>query len=166
MNVTEIVSKLKKVGMGSAISGMVLVGGKYVYENFGLVHKYLGYARNCNEAILPLTYGLIGSVVGLPGSEESLVVGIAKGLDGVMDAFVLKKPFAYAKDASTIEAFNLDANSAVEVYVDGSKVSFTTPPTTDSNGNVVITLPSPMSAGRHDVIVKTSVKAWAGSVAV
>lgn len=166
MDVRALAEKLKNAGIGSAVAAAALVGGKLAYENVAQVHKSLGSLRGAHKALPPLAYGIVGSMVGLPGSEESLAVGIAEGLDSVVDAFVVKKPYAFAKDSKTIEAFNLDADSNVDVYVDGSKVTFATPPKTDSAGHVVITLPSEMAAGKHDVLLKSSVKAWAGVVVV
>lgn len=166
MSLNVLIDKLRNVGLGSAVSGALLVGGKFIYENFGLIHKSLGYARNANKSVVPLVYGIVGSIMGLPGGEESLTVGLAEGLDGLVDAFVIKKPFAYAKDSLTIEVFNLDPDSNIDVYIDGTKITFTTSPKTDAAGHAVITLPSEMSAGKHEVLIKSSVKAWAGAVAV
>jgi hypothetical protein len=54
---------------------------------------------------------------------------------------------------------NLDPNANVEVWVDGTKQSFQTAPTTDANGNVTITLSTALSAGVHKVLVHTGFRA-------
>jgi hypothetical protein len=162
----NFIDKLKYKAVGSAVAGLTLVLSDVAYENVALIHKYLGYLRQAKDSVMPIAYGFVGLGLNLVGADDALSIGLAKGLKGVFDAFIFKKPFAYAKDAKTIEAFGLDANENVQVIIDGSEVTFTTPPTTDANGNVTIELPTEMGVGKHDLIVKTSKKAFYGAVVV
>jgi len=164
--IRAFIDKIRDKALGSGIGGLTLILNDTLYENVSFIHKYLGYLRQAKDMVVPMSYSLIGMVMNLPGADESLSIGIASGLKGVFDAFVFKKPFAYAKDASTIEVFNLDANVNVDVIVDGSAVSFSTAPKTDANGNATITLPSPLSSGKHEIIVKTTKKAFYGAIVV
>ncbi len=160
------IDRLKEKTLGSGISGLTLILNDTLYENVAMVHKYLGYLRQAKDMVVPLAYSAVGMVMNLPGADDAMAVGIASGLRGAFDAFIFKKPFAYAKDASTIEVFNLDANATITVIIDGSEVSFSTAPTTDANGNATITLPTALSAGKHDLIVKTTKKAFYGAIVV
>jgi hypothetical protein len=161
-----IIEKLRDKAIGSGVAGLTLVLGDVAYENVALIHKSLGNLRQAKDAVIPTAFGVIGLALNLVGAEDSLAVGVAKALKGVFDALIFKKPFAFAKDAKTIEVFGLDPNEDVQVIIDGSAVSFTTPPTTDSNGHVVIELPTELSAGKHELIVRTSKKAFYGAIAV
>jgi len=162
----NFIEKLKEKAVGSGIASLSLVLNDVAYENVAFIHKYLGYLRQAKDCIVPLAYGGIGLGLNLMGAEESLTVGIASGLKGVFDALVFKKPFAFAKDPSTLQVYNLDPNAEVQVIIDGSAVSFATAPKTDSNGNATITLPSALASGKHEIIVKTTKKAFYGVVAV
>jgi len=164
--IRAFIDRLKEKAIGSGVGGLTLILNDTLYENVSFIHKYLGYLRQAKDMVVPMSYSLIGMVMNLPGADESLSIGIASGLKGVFDAFVFKKPFAYAKDASTIEVFNLDANETITVIIDGSEVSFSTEPTTDANGNATIKLPSALSSGKHDLIVRTSKKAFYGAIVV
>ncbi len=83
-------------------------------------------------------------VLGSWGVKETLLTGIRF------------RPAVVVTDAKTIEAFNLDANSPVEVYVDKSKIDVTA--STDGAGYVKITLPESLPAGTHKVMVHTKYK--------
>jgi hypothetical protein len=157
---------LRTRALSIGASGLVSVADRALYENFALYHKLLGGLMNFREGIIQLGASIGLALARSPGWYETLTVGLVKELDALYDYFVSKKPFAYAKDPSTIIAVNLDPNSAVEVYIDGSKISFATAPTTDSKGSVTISLPSPMSGGKHSIIVKTTNKAFYGYVVV
>ena len=86
-------------------------------------------------------------VLGSWGVKEAILVGIRH-----RPAVVLT-----AKD--TVEVFGLDGNKTVEVWVDGSKVTFSTAPTTDGAGYAKITLPSALTADVHKVLAHTGFKA-------
>jgi len=86
----------------------------------------------------------------------------AGGSFGVYDAFAVTikdKPKVVITDAKTVEAFNLDPNANVSIYVDGSAVSLPSPVTTDGNGYAKITLPSALSEGVHKVLVHSGFRA-------
>jgi hypothetical protein len=154
-----IYQKLTEKGIGSAVAGGVKIIDDAVFENVAVYHKYLGMLRQVRSGVIPAVVGVVGVLGNIPYTEESLAVGIADLLKGAYDALVAKKPFAYAKDSTTIKVFGLDANENITVIIDGSAISFTTPPKTDGYGNAEITLPSALSSGRHDLIAKTTKKA-------
>jgi len=161
-----VIDKITEKGIGSAVAGGIKIVDDALFENVAMYHKYMGMLRQIRSGLLPLLTGVVGVVADIPYTEESFSLGIADLLKGAYDALFAKKPFVYAKDSKTLEVFNLDTNEDVTVIVDGSTISFTTPPKTDGNGYASITLPSELSAGRHDVIVKTSKKAVYGIVVV
>jgi len=86
----------------------------------------------------------------------------AGGSFGVYDAFAVTisdKPKVVITDASTVEAFNLDPNAEVTVFIDGSGIRLTEPVSTDGNGYAKIVLSSALSEGVHKVLVHTGYKA-------
>lgn len=124
-------------------------------------------AKHFDPAALPLAVGVIGFLTRKPPLDKMLIIGLAEAIRDTYKAFVAKKPFVVAKDASTLNIENFDASSAVSVVIDGKPVSFTTAPTTDANGKAAITLPSAMTSGTHKVVVYTAGGAsWAGIVVV
>jgi hypothetical protein len=86
-------------------------------------------------------------VLGSWGVKEAILVGIRY------------RPSVVISATDTIEVFGLDANKTVEVWVDGSKVSFQTAPSTDGNGYAKIKLPSALTAESHKVLAHTGFKA-------
>jgi len=110
-----------------------------------LVISIISYVLLAN--VLP-EYGVRAiRVLGSWGVKEAILVGIRH-----RPAVVLT-----AKD--TVEVFGLDAGKTVEVWVDGSKVSFATAPTTDGAGYAKITLPSALTADVHKVLAHTGFRA-------
>jgi len=165
MAIQDIINKLREKAIGIGISGFSLVGERALDENVAMWHKWMGKLRQVRKGVLPTIVGVVGVGTGFL-SEEPLTTGLANMIDGAFEFFIEKKPFVYAPDASTLEIFNFDANADVSITIDGSAVSFSTAPKTDADGYAKITLPSAMASGKHEVIVKTSKKAWYGFVAV
>ena len=164
--IEKLKAKATSVGIGGGAGGLALVLGDALYENVPLVHRYLGELRHAKDFVVPVAVGLAGLALDIEGVDSALVVGVAEGVKGLFDTLVFKRPFVFAKDSSTLKVFNLDPDEGIEVYVDGVKVAFTTPPVTDSAGNAEVVLPTPLATGKHEVIVKTSRKAFYGYVAV
>ncbi len=133
-------------------------------------YKFTSKIEKLDDGVIPAVYGLVGGLVAdrfeLPGWDGALSVGIAEVLKGVYARYVAKEPIVVALDASTLEVYNLDPNAEVKVTIDGTAVSFQTAPKTDSNGYAKITLPSPMAAGKHEVVVMTTKKAAYAKVVV
>jgi len=162
----KIKEKTKEKTNGVGLSALSILISKYAVENVPIVHRFSGTLKTGTHGIIPLVVGAVGTYMDVKGADDTLSFGFARLLEGLADFYVFKKPFCYAKDGSTIECYNLDANVPVEVYVDGSKITFTEAPTTDGNGNVTITLPSEMSGGTHNIVVIAKEKAFYGVVAV
>lgn len=165
MPLQDIINKLREKAVGIGVGGLTLIGEDALFENIAGYHKFMGKLKQAHKGILPSIIGVVGIATGYI-SEEPLVVGLANIIDGLYKFYIDKKPFAYAVDSTTIEAFNLDANANVSVSIDGTAVSFTTPPKTDANGYVKITLPTAMSSGKHEIVVSTGKKAFYGVVVV
>jgi hypothetical protein len=167
---SEIFNKLKEKtkektnGVGLSVLSTLI--SKYAVENIPIVHKFSGTLKTGTHGVIPFIVGAVGTYMDVKGADDTLSFGMARFLEGIADFYIFKKPFCYAKDSSTIECYNLDANVPVEVYVDGSKITFTEAPSTDGNGNVTITLPSQMSSGTHNIVVLAKEKAFYGVVAV
>jgi len=160
----NLTQRLRERAVGAAVASGVGVAHRVLYDNLPQYHRVMGNLRRFNEGILPLGYAIIGGMANLVGWDDALALGIYKEVEAAYDEMARKLPFCFAKDASTLQCFNLDPNAAVSVKVDGSAVSVNA--STDANGNVTITLPSALSAGKHDVIVSTTAKAFYGKVVV
>lgn len=148
-----------------AIGGIVNIVEDALYENTGL-YKAKVYLRQAAEGLVPTITGIIGfigrefaGIEELEVLEDQLAIGLANMIRGAYRYYGSKRPFAVAVDASTIEGWNFDANSSVQIIIDGTDV---TPSglTTDENGHFKATLASPLASGKHDLIVKTSKKAF------
>jgi len=110
-----------------------------------LVISVVAYALTAN--VLP-EYGVRAiRVLGSWGVKEAILIGIKH------------RPGAVLTATDTVEVFGLDPDKEVEVWIDGSKVSFATAPKTDGAGYAKITLPSALSADVHKVLVHTKFKA-------
>jgi hypothetical protein len=95
----------------------------------------------------------VGDWLGLLGR-----IGVSDALKVVID----KPAFCYAKDENTIMCYNFDTTS-VTVKVDGSAV---TPTISGTAEELTISLPSPLSAGKHDLVVTGNKVSWAGKIVV
>jgi hypothetical protein len=167
---SQVFEKLKEKTIekanGVGLSVVSILISKYAVENIPQVHRFSGTLKTGTYGVIPLVVGAVGTYMDVKGADDTLSFGLARTLEGLADFYVLKKPFCYAKDGSTIECYNLDANVPVKVYVDGREITFTEAPTTDGSGKVTITLPSEMSSGVHNVVVIAKEKAFYGVVAV
>lgn len=148
------------LGGGVLIAEDELVKQKTWYDN---VVKNLKYFHN---TALPIAIGVVGLFV--PRYAMLAKMLIVAGMQAIYDAYVAyvaKRPWVTAKDASTLLLENFDANTTVRVFIDGEEVTFTTPPTTDDAGKAEVTLPSAMTTGIHEVVVIAG-KGWVGYVVV
>lgn len=147
------------------VGGVVNIVEDVLYENTKL-YKAKIYLKQASEGLVPTLAGIIGfvgrefaGIEELEVLEDNLAIGIANMIRGAYRHFVSKRPFAVAVDASTIEGWNFDPNDSVQIIVDGTNV---TPEglKTDENGYFKATLATPLDSGKHDLVVKTSKKAF------
>jgi hypothetical protein len=95
----------------------------------------------------------VGDWLGLLGR-----VGVSDALKVVID----KPAFCYAKDGNTIVCYNFDT-TVVSVKIDGTTV---TPTISGTAEELTLSLPSPLSAGKHDLVVTGNKVAWSGRIVV
>jgi len=160
----NLTQRLRERAVGAAVASGVGVAHRALYDNLAPYHRVMGNLRRFNEGILPLGYAILGGMANLVGWDDALALGIYKEIEAAYDEMARKLPFCFAKDASNIACFNLDPNTQVSIRVDGSAVNVNV--STDASGNVTITLPSALSAGKHKIIVSTTSKAYYGEVVV
>jgi len=153
----------KSTGVGLSVISVLI--SKYAVENIPPVYRFSGILKTGTYGVIPVIVGAVGTYMDVKGADDTLSFGLARMIEGLADFYVMKKPFCHAKDASTIECYNLDANVPVKVYVDGDEITFTEAPTTDGNGKVTITLPSELPSGTHNIVVLAREKAFYGVVA-
>ena len=119
--------------------------------------------KHYTDAVLAIAISAISIAVAAARMPEFAVRAVrvigSYGVYKALSKLTRREPSIVLTDTSTVDVINLDPNKTVEVWVDGSKVSFTTAPTTDANGNASITLPSALAAGTHKVMVNTGFKA-------
>jgi len=119
--------------------------------------------KHYTDAVLAVAVSAISIAVAAARMPEFAVRAVrvigSYGVYKALNKLTRREPSVVLTATNTIEAINLDANKNVEVWVDGSKVSFQTAPTTDANGNVTITLSQALTAGAHQVLVHTGFKA-------
>jgi hypothetical protein len=119
--------------------------------------------KHYTDAVLAIAISAISIAVAAARMPEFAVRAVrvigSFGVYKALNKLTRREPSVVLTDTSTIDVINLDANKTVEVWVDGSKVTFTTAPTTDANGKASITLPSALAAGAHQVLVHTGFKA-------
>jgi hypothetical protein len=119
--------------------------------------------KHYTDAVLAVAVSAISIAVAAARMPEFAVRAVrvigSYGVYKALNKLTRREPSVVLTDTSTIEAINLDPNKNVEVWVDGSKVSFQTAPTTDASGNATITLPQALAAGAHQVMVHTGFRA-------
>ncbi len=84
------------------------------------------------------------------------------GISDLMKVFIDKAPFCYASDANTIVCYNFDVTN-VSLKIDGATVTYTASGTPEE---LTLSLTTPLSAGKHDVLVSGNKVAWSGKVVV
>ena len=145
-------------------------GTMYLYE-FGVAELkkqsfmsgLIKTLKHYTDAVLGIAISAISIAVAAARMPEFAVRAVrvigSYGVYKTLNKLTRREPSVVLTDTSTVDVINLDANKTVEVWVDGSKVSFATAPTTDGNGNATITLPSALAAGTHKIMVNTGFKA-------
>jgi len=145
-------------------------GTMYLYE-FGVAELkkqsfmsgLIKTLKHYTDAVLGVAISAISIAVAAARMPEFAVRAVrvigSYGVYKALNKLTRREPSVVLTATNTVDVINLDANKTVEVWVDGSKVSFTTAPTTDANGNASITLPNALSAGAHQVLVHTGFKA-------
>ena len=119
--------------------------------------------KHYTDSVLAIAISAISIAVAAARMPEFAVRAVrvigSYGVKKALDVITRRTPSVVLTATNTIEAVNLDPNATVEVWVDGTKQSFQTAPTTDANGNVTITLSTALSAGVHKVLVHTGFRA-------
>jgi hypothetical protein len=119
--------------------------------------------KHYTDAVLGVAISAISIAVAAARLPELAVRAVrvigSYGVYKALNKLTRMEPSVVLTATNTVDVINLDANKTVEVWVDESKVSFTTAPTTDASGKASITLPSALSAGVHKVMVNTGFKA-------
>jgi hypothetical protein len=113
-----------------------------------------------DDGLIPILYGLVGGLAEdrfeLPSWDFAVSVGVAEMLKGFYARFIQKEPYIVVPDASHVNAYNLDPNASVSLIIDGTAQNITA--TTDANGSVSITLATPLSSGKHQIVVTAGKK--------
>jgi hypothetical protein len=158
--------QLQAYGIAIAVEGGVMsayeYGVSYLKKQkfmFGVIKTL----KNWTDTVLALivsvvAYALLANTLPEYGVRAVRVLG-SWGVKEAILVGIRHRPGVVISATNTVEVFGLDGGKEVEVWVDGSRVSFSTPPKTDANGYAKITLPSALSAGVHKVLAHTGFKA-------
>jgi hypothetical protein len=116
--------------------------------------------KNWTDAVLALvisvvSYALLANTIPEYGVRAIRVLGSWGIKEAILVGFKYR-PSVVITSKKTIEAFNLDPDKSVELWVDESKVDITAK--TDGKGYVKIELASELSAETHKVLVHTGFK--------
>jgi hypothetical protein len=153
--------KFEESAVGGGVAGLEIIVHRLLKSNVAQYYKIASRLEKLDDALIPTVYGLVGGLVGdrveLPAWDISLSVGIAEALKGIYARYVQKEPFVVVPDPSHINAYNLDPNASVSLIVDGVDQRVTA--TTDANGSVSITLATPLTSGKHEIVVVAGKKA-------
>lgn len=169
---SEIIRKIQEKGMEQGIEGVI--GAVPAIAHRELKERVAGYAKfmekieHFAEGLLDTGIGLVGIGFDLPYVDNLVSFGVYGLLKGAYKHFFKKDPFIYV-DGSKIEGWNFDANDKVTIVVDGTTLvdpSSQTPVSTDANGYFSYTPSTALSAGVHDVLVRTTNKAVFGKFPV
>jgi hypothetical protein len=163
----QVLREVTRIDVPTTLLGGALLIGAEELRKQGFWYKSVTkYTRRFDEAVLPIAVGVVGIIIRQDTLRRMLVLGLMVAIKDAYDE-AMKAPFVYADDASTLEIWGFDASKPVHVVIDGTEVSFTTRPMTDTNGYAKITLPTAMSSGLHTLVVWTEgTKAWAGYAVV
>ena len=119
--------------------------------------------KHYTDAVLGVAISAISIAVAAARMPEFAVRAVrvigSYGVYKALNKLTRREPSVVLTATNTVDVINLDPNKTVEVWVDGTKQTFSTAPTTDANGKASITLPSALSAGAHKVMVNTGFKA-------
>jgi hypothetical protein len=157
--------QLQVYGVAIAVEGGVMAAYEYGVAQLKkqkFMYSVIKTLKNWTDAVLALIISVVSYAVLANTLPEYGVRAIrVLGSWGVKEAVLVgirHRPGVVITDRDTVEVFGLDGDREVEVWIDDSKVSFTTPPKTDGAGHAEIKLPSALSADTHRVLVHTGFK--------
>jgi len=157
---------LQSWAMAVGVEGVTMFGFEFVVSELkkqSFMAQVIKTLKHYTDAVLGVAISAISIAVAAARMPELAVRAVrvigSYGVYKALNKLARREPSVVLTDTSTVSVINLDPNKAVEVWVDGSKVSFATAPTTDGNGNATITLPSALAAGTHKVMVNTGFRA-------
>jgi hypothetical protein len=152
--------------MAVGVEGATMFGFEFIVDELkkqSFMVQVVKTLKHYTDAVLGVAISAISIVVAAARLPELAVRAVrvigSYGVYKALNKLTRREPSVVLTATNTVDVINLDANKTVEVWVDGSKVSFTTAPTTDASGSATITLPSALSAGAHQVLVHTGFKA-------
>jgi hypothetical protein len=159
-------AQLQTYGIAVGIEGGVMAAYEYGINYLKKQKFMVGVVKtlkNWTDTVLALVISVVSYVLFANMLPEHGVRAIrVLGSWGVKEAVLVGikyRPATILSATNTVEVFGLDASKTVEVWVDGSKVTFETAPSTDGSGYAKITLPTALSAGAHKVLAHTGFKA-------
>jgi hypothetical protein len=163
------VELLRSWAVAVGVEGATMFGFEFIVSELkkqSFMVQVIKTLKHYTDAVLGIAISAISIAVAAARMPEFAVRAVrvigSYGVYKTLNKLTRREPSVVLTDTSTISVINLDPNKTVEVWVDGSKVSFVTASTTDTtdgNGNATITLPSALAAGTHKVMVNTGFKA-------
>ena len=160
------VQLLQSWAMAVGVEGTTMFGFEFIVNELkkqSFMVQVVKTLKHYTDAVLGVAISAISIAVAAARMPELAVRAVrvigSYGVYKALNKLARREPSVVITATDTVEVINLDANKTVEVWMDGSKVSFATAPTTDANGNASITLPSALSAGVHKIMVNTGFRA-------
>lgn len=158
------IEDIQKRALELLIDGTGLYAGKKVVE---FIKPYtVKHLKQYNDPAVKIAISLVDLV--FPRIAEIPYVGDWMHLWGKMgikelEELLIDKPaLCWAEDPNSIRCINFDT-TAVTVKINGAPVTATISGTAE---DFTISLPSPLSAGEHDLVVVGNTKAFSGKIYV
>ena len=163
-----IKEELTKRLLDEVIDGLGLYAGRKAIEyiNKALYKQLVVNLKQYSSPAIKIGLSMIDMFI--PQIKQIQYIGDWLGLwgrDGMSEIVtnVVDKPeFCYASDSNTIMCYNFDTTK-VSLKIDGASVE---PSVSGTPEELTLSLPSPMGAGKHDVLVAGDKVAWHGKVVV
>ena len=122
--------------------------------------------KQYNDPALKIAVSLVDLILpqvkSIPYVGDWLSLAGRRGVEDFLYLIVDKKPTCWAEDENTIKCVNFDTTS-VSVKIDKASV---TPSISGTAEELTLSLPSPLSAGAHDLVVTGDTKSWSGKIYV
>lgn len=155
--------QLQTYGMAIGIEGASMAAYEYGISYLKKRKFMAGVVKtlkNWTDAVLALvisviSYALLANTLPEQGVRAIRVLGSWGVKEAILVGFRYR-PAVVLTSKKVVEAFNLDPDKNVELWIDGSKVDVTAK--TDSKGYVKIELASELTADVHKVLVHTGFK--------
>jgi hypothetical protein len=154
------IQQLQAYGIAIGVEGATMAAYEYgisYLKKQKFITGVIKVLKNWTDAVLALaisvvSYALLANTLPEYGVRAIRVLGSWGVKEAILVGFRYR-PSVVITSKKTIEAFNLDPDKSIELWIDGNKVDVTAK--TDGRGYVKVELDKELSAEAHKVLVHT-----------